>query len=710
MRETNLYKLTHDYARHMERELAMTAQFGKRRAGVEGIIGSVKNAMGQGKTAAEWEQQVRLGIIDPLMGSLAKQPDGPWLAGFKRYQFVSKIAMNARLWAYQASQPFISAAGPAGLKRTMLAFPKVLKDAIFQTKDWELLKTSGAVAHAGVDWMMDPRFEDVRQTVVSKLLNTVGKPFRVMDAASRYVSATAGHGVAEDLVRYLKGEFTPGKRAMKAALGRVPLSGSDAGKAQAKRWLEEEVGIQNLDEIVNRTGDNGRWGGFTVEESKRVMTWFANRTNFTGNILDIPPWFRNTGAGKLLTMFGSFGYQQARTATRAGRKLVTGEDPWQAISLLGGGLLAGEMNVAIQGFFRGTPRQEDLSTTEGKIARVATDLVASSLLGQLMDVQDLSIRGFTPVGIIDPLLFVTRSVPSAISDAANGGTFWQVAQTLFEQHVPLLRQLKGPEYAATWGYEAATGEKTKTGDERAYHDVMGVYMHAQRVADSKTPWTKLKTELAYPSEPKGGIPYRAYLDGNRTALYQYLDERVESNQGDLTRLTDSLVASLWEASPMDQMRDTDAETAVRLSQRLPWLQEAQSRSFRHYLDFVNWTQAGVAQWVKDREGKYGWKAEDVLGRQGPLKVRRGPESLKDFEASKFYKTMPKEWRTLAGARPQSWAMPMQGSQFRGVYSPQTLDEIEALDAYQQYIPRAAMDKMFTLPVIKAYREKFPKEK
>ncbi|MCK9599144.1 MAG: hypothetical protein M0R06_08900 [Sphaerochaeta sp.] len=705
MRDFNLPRVYSRQAEYIGREVGMAKAFGADRTKLKDLLDTTQKAMTP-EAGVVWRQFVDDYLVGPMDGKVKGYNRGESLFGqMSQAEYLTKIGLNPHVALAQLAQPWISSVGAVGLKRTTAAALQTLLGAFTKSNDWALIKTSGAVTRGIMDLAADLSYQvegAAAHNVWARTKYAIGRPFQASDAWARYVAGTAGHGKAQDAIRFLRGDYSFFERAYKQAYGDTPLFDTPKAQKQVREWLGRWVGLKEteIEAIVKRTNGNGKWAGFTPDESRKIIGRFVEQTNFRGDILSLPYWARSSPLAKLVTMFGSFGYQQSILAGqsvaegfRKGPRGVVPSLAGTAVGLYG----AGSYMTAVENMLAG--KDEQTQTTAAKLIERFT---ASSFAGMVGSLGNKAKHGLT-FPVASDLLALKESIAGAFDAAYEGDSVTTVIGQLLDSHIPLVRHSKGIADTAAWAYEAVTGKQTERLDSRAYADALSLYSHTRAVERATDPISAIVADLSDNRVGSGKL-YQAYAERNRDRLREYLDSKLEEKGGDTRKLSDSLAASIAAASPVLRMLQMKAPDAVALEQRTPGLRDKQGRAVRHYLNYAAWVRDETLLWAHANAEKYGWDAARISQPGGPLTVHQGPINRGDFSNSPFFQTMPKTWAALSGDAPDSWVVPMNNAQFKGPITDELMDEIQALDAWERYIPPGAVKKMFRLPAMQKYRE------
>ncbi len=706
MRDWNLPRVFSRHAEYVGREVGMAKAFGADRQKLKDLLDVTQKAMTP-EAGVVWRQFVDDYLIGPMEGRVKGYNRGESLFGqISEAEYLAKIGLNPHVTLAQLVQPWIASVGAVGLKRTTAAALQTVYNALFKSGDWALLKTSGVVTKSIMDLAADMSYQvpgASLHNIWARTKYAIGRPFQAGDAWARYVAGTAGHGKAQDAIRFLRGDYSFFERAYRQVYGDTPLFNTSKAQAQVRDWLKRWVGLKDgeIESIVKRTGPNGKWSGFTPDESRRIIGRFVEQTNFRGDILSLPFWARSSPLAKLVTMFGSFGYQQS---ILAGKSIAEGfrKGPVGALpSLVGtavGLYAAGDYMTRVEHMLSGKDEQEQTLA-----ANMINRFVASSFAGMLGDMGNKIKHGFT-FPVASDLLALKDSLAGAFDATYEGDSLSTVTWKLLNAHIPLVRHSKGLADIGAWAYEKATGDETERLDARAYADALALYSHTRAVQRAADPISAVVADLSDNRVGTGEL-YRAFAERNRSRLREYLDKKLQEKRGDSRRLSESLATSMAAASPVLRLLQMNAQDAVDLERRTPGLREKQGRAVRHYLNYVSWVRDETLLWAHDNAATLGWNPAKITQPGGPLQIHVGPVSRSDFANSQFFQTAPKTWLALNGAdTPDSWVVPMNNAQYKGPITEQLMDEIQALDAWEQYIPPAAIHKMFRLPQTQKYRQ------
>lgn len=682
MQENNLLRLTHDYSAYIARERALHKQFGKQRIGLRSLLNGIEKGAG-----ADARQMVEESVLNPLFMKVPIDADvGHLINQISKAEFYGKIAVNPRLTVAQGLQPFLAATRYAGVRGILRGYKRfaqdVVNDALKRGDGWDLLKGSGIYANSTVDFMTDHRYSSVREGlwnwVVGRTQSAIRAPFVTGDFIARAVSGHAGVAMGEDLVRFIRGDKSFARRAWdKAVIGRLPLRTTEANNKWARSWITNHLGLDNVDEILSRVDNKGRWTGFTVDEKKAAIFNFATKTNFGTNVLEIPTVLRKTPMARFLSMFTSFGLKQAGETAGAARAVW--KDPAQLISLSGGTLIAGALTAATGNLITGGRVLTNTSTPEGKLAYLYDTILASSVLGAFQNFMYAnSARSFVPVVIGDAIEFVGNTFPTIINTAIGRQTVGELAQTIGRSHFPIGRQIEN--LSRLWNEEKA--------NEVAWNQFSAAMLHASNVASGTTRWDKVKKEL-YKNQPgQGSDVYDAFLNDDPERLYRFLDNKMRARP-DIRTARSAVVGALWNLAPMKLLGDVSfADLAVLAERHGKDLTDMKDRAGVHYMRYANWVAENWEAWKRERADTYGFDpGANPLETEGLTDDKVGPIRMYNFGNTNLWKTMPDEIRAMIGRKPQSYWNPL-GQPGQDLIMPEdTIDEAIMLENFFKGVDR-----------------------
>jgi hypothetical protein len=260
----------------------------------------------------------------------------------------------------------------------------------------------------------------------------------------------------------------------------------------------------------------------------------------------------------------------------------------------------------------------------------------------------------------------------------------EFVDTVGKAHMPMMRTVK------SW-YDYLKDPQSAQ-NKQAYGMVLGAFMHAENVAKGTTPWSRIRREWETNMPAEGNLLYPAFDHKSPEQMQVVFDNLMAQNNNDIKKVSASVRASLWSASPIKAMTDVPFPALARLEATNRDLTKMRDRANAHYLAFVNFTGEQWERWKHANADKYGFRVD-----AGPAAVEQIQEQQqvaykgRDFGSSKVWRTMPDSFRAAVGRRPDSHWKPLGTAGNDPIITDDLINEINLLTSQQiRYLPKKSL--------------------
>jgi len=703
--DTNLARLNRKYAAMMSQKIAGAESFGGPSGrGLRGLIDTARKATRGTASEGEFNLAKRY-VLDPILNAEQSWRGADWLNTMTQFEAVTNIFLNVPLMGRQIVQPFLAPTRYVGVRRIAQSYVKfaneVRKHLMTGKSDYIEGNVNAGICNGVISFIHDPYFRGTKiydaimeplawepRAVLRNVAGASAKGFQLADTFARSVSAVAGRDWAVDAIRYLNREPSLLNRVFNKVLkGRLPVIDSAAGRAHVEKTLRELYGLQNLDEILSRVDANGKWTGFTPDETARLMYEFARTTNFARDPLTVPTWMSGHPAWRMITLFQSFGYQQSRQSLGALREVFRKnplEGLKQVTSMAGGAFVAGEFEAFQQWLLYGRERQEEPATSSGIAARMANDILMSGQLGLIGNqIQNGLSRGYSPAWLAD--IVGLGDTTTAVWDAVQSrGSMTDVLKIAGTTLFPPLKS----------AFTAAKGR-----DRTEYETLMAHIMHARRVGKGTTWWQRFKKQMTPSRALEEAKIYNAFTNNTPKVFYEYLDERMKANNGDVRKTLNAVLSSLRANDPAQRVRDSNFYDMDELFNNQPQLLKYFPSAYRVHQEMAKWVVGHWYEWQKQNADKYGFDTSSVFsnndGAQNLMEDIRS--NAAPYQKSVLWETAPKEYRAL-WPKVYDRHRPLNQSSFADTaLDPETVQALLAIDAQYGSLSDAQLRKLLKSP-------------